>query len=83
MWDLKIATIELFLVIKCFSFVFVFIAGNTLGCGLTVRYGVFTLLFATAKGARVVLAKNAFTKSFSRACPDAIEATNRRGNGAS
>jgi hypothetical protein len=63
--------------------VFAFIADDTLGCGLAVRYGVFTLLFATAKGARVVLAKNVFTKSFSRACPDAIEATNRRGNGAS
>jgi hypothetical protein len=84
MCDLKIATIELFPVIFFLSFCFIdFIAGDPLGCGLAVCYGVFTLLFATAKGARVVLAKNAFTKSFSRACPDALEATNRRGNGAS
>jgi hypothetical protein len=37
--------------------VFAFIADDILGCGLAVRYGVFTLLFATAKEARVVLAK--------------------------
>jgi hypothetical protein len=62
--------------------IFAFITDDTLGCGLAVRYGVFTPLFATAKGARIVLVKNVFTKSFSRTCQDTIEATNRRGNGA-
>jgi hypothetical protein len=48
-----------------FIFVFfAFIADDTLGCRLAVRYGVLTLLNATAKGVRIVLVRNRFTKSF-------------------
>jgi hypothetical protein len=41
--------------------VFAFIADDILGCGLAVRYGVFTLLFATAKGARILVAEKMYS----------------------
>jgi hypothetical protein len=49
-----------------------FIADETLGCRLAQCYKVFTPLFASAKGAKVLMAKNVFIRSFSRACLGAI-----------
>ena len=58
MCDLKIATIELFPVIFFLSFCFIdFIAGDPLGCGLAVCYGVLTPLFAAAKSDNVFMAR--------------------------
>jgi hypothetical protein len=49
-----------------------FIADDILGCRLGQCYGVLTPLFASAKGARILMAKNVFTRSFSPACLGAI-----------
>jgi hypothetical protein len=57
---------------------FFIIASDTLSSALSPGYGVLTPLFASTKGAKVLVAKNVFIRSFSRACLGAIEATNRR-----
>jgi hypothetical protein len=59
MCDLKIAAIELFLVIMIFlSFYFIgFMAGDILSCGLAVRHGVFAPLFTAAKKDNVFRAR--------------------------
>jgi hypothetical protein len=61
-----------------FNFLFCFIADEILGRRLAHCYKVLTPLFASAKGAKVLMAKNVFIQSFSRACLGAIEATNRQ-----
>jgi hypothetical protein len=61
-------------------FHFFIIASDRLSSALLPGYGVLTPLFASAKGARVLVARNEFIRSFSRACLGAIEATNGRGN---
>ena len=62
-----------------FNFLFRFIADDILGRRLGRCYGVLTPLFASAKGAKVLMANNVFIQSFSRACLGAIETTSRRG----
>jgi hypothetical protein len=51
---------------------FFIIASDTLSSTLSPGYGVLTPLFASAKGDKVLMAKNVFTRSFSPGCLGAI-----------